>query len=132
MPGSGKLAIEAKRPSVSCTKMTGIIARTGHNLHSYKEQIPKQISGSNKFLIRGREDETDARAVKSDPFGEAHRMRSVQRKVPTRPTRGTGPMEREDERETKPTRNVEGRSKIKDLQINLRWRWNVFACRSYT
>ena len=56
----------AERPSVSYTKVTGIIARTGHNLHSYKEQIQKQISGSNKFLIRGREDETDARAVRSD------------------------------------------------------------------
>ena len=43
-----------------------IIARTGHNLHTYNKQIRKQISGSNKFLIGGREDETDARAVRSD------------------------------------------------------------------
>ena len=30
------------------------------------KQIQQQISGSNKFPIEGREDETDARAVRSD------------------------------------------------------------------
>ena len=35
-------------------------------LHSYKKQIQKQISGSNKLPIRGREDGTDARAVRSN------------------------------------------------------------------
>ena len=56
----------AERPSVSYTKVTGIIARTGHNLHKYRKQIPKQISGNNKFRIKGTGNETDARAVRSD------------------------------------------------------------------
>ncbi len=56
----------AERPSVSYTKVTDIIARTGHNLQIYIKQIQKQISGNNKFRIKGTGNETDARAVRSD------------------------------------------------------------------
>ena len=51
--GAAWVRSRAERPSVSYTKVTGIIARTGHNLQIYKKQIQKQISGSNKFQIRG-------------------------------------------------------------------------------
>ncbi len=56
----------AERPSVSYTKVTGIFARTGHTCISTKANSTKQISGSNKLPIRGREDGTDARAVRSN------------------------------------------------------------------
>ena len=55
----------AERPSVSYTKVTSKVAWTGHNLQFTKTNS----SGSNKFRKKGgREDETDARAVRSDPL----------------------------------------------------------------
>ena len=51
----------AERPSVSYTKVTIKVARTGHNLQ-VKNKFKQQIRGSNKFRKGGREDETDARA----------------------------------------------------------------------
>ena len=47
----------AGRPSVSYTKVTG------HNLNEHRKEIPKQISGNNKFRSKGTGNEKDVSAV---------------------------------------------------------------------
>ena len=60
----------AERPSVSYTKVTSKVAWTGHNLqftktNSNNKLQQQQIQDKKRG---GREDETDARAVRSDPL----------------------------------------------------------------
>ena len=104
----------AERPSVSYTKVTSKVAWTGHNLQ-VTNKFKQQIRGSNKFRKGGREDETDARAEHQTHWRGASNEWSptLCETPPARKTRSTGQMKRGDEWETKPTRNLKGRPKIK-------------------
>ena len=104
----------AERPSVSYTKVTSKVARTGHNLQ-VTNKFKQQIRGSNKFRKGGREDETDARAERQTHWRGASNEWSptLCESPPTRRTRSTGQMKRRDEGETRPTSNLKGRPKSK-------------------
>ena len=59
----------AERPSVSYTKVTSKVAWTGHNLQFTKTNSNNKLAAARKYEKKGgREDETDARAVRSDPL----------------------------------------------------------------